>query len=320
MTPRHLVDPELAPILPFMPAFGDLDCNTLPGLRAAIDAAAKVQLKSTDMHGVLVRDAHATRVGGAVRVVIYSPEASPPLPALLHFHGGGMVMGRPEMQHESLVRIARELSCLVCSVDYRLAPEHPYPAAIDDAFTALAWLHDEANNLGVDRERIAVAGESAGAGLAASLAILARDRGGPKLSAQMLSYPMLDDRTADRNPSPSIGEFVWNARANHFCWTSYLGEATGGRNTSAYAAAARVTTPENLPPAFIGIGALDLFLEETLVYALRLARSGVSVEAHVYPGAFHGFDAVPDAAVSATFRGDWQRAFRRAFDLQDVRR
>ncbi len=314
MTSRPLVDPELATLLRFMPPFAEIGPDTLQKLRAAIGAAAQIQLKCTEMSGVLMREVEAVGAKGPVRAVIYTPEApATPLPALLHFHGGGMVMGGPEMQHEALVRTARELSCLVCSVDYRLAPEHPFPAAIDDAFTALTWLRDEAKTLGVDCTRIAVAGESAGGGIAASLAIRARDEGGPELRAQLLTYPMLDDRTVDSPPSGSIGEFVWNARSNRFGWTSYLGKGAGGPDTPAYAAAARAPTLDGLPPAFIGVGALDLFLEENLAYAARLARAGVPVEAHVYPGAFHGFDAAPDAAVSGAFRADWQRALRHAF-------
>jgi acetyl esterase/lipase len=222
-------------------------------------------------------------------------------------------MGRPEMRHASLVDIARDLGCLIASVDYRLAPETPYPGALEDGHAALLWLHGESAELGVDPARIAIGGESAGGGVAAAVALAARDRGQVPLIAQMLTYPMLDDRTATRPAPPFAGDFVWSVEANHFGWSSLLGAAPGLDSAPPHAAPARCEDLAGLPPTFIGVGALDLFLDEDLDYARRLARAGVPVETHVYPGAFHAFDAVQGAAVSQAFRADWRRALRRAF-------
>jgi acetyl esterase/lipase len=225
-----------------------------------------------------------------------------------------MVMGRPEMRHAGLVAIAREAPCLVASIDYRLAPEAPFPASLEDCYAGLAWLHAQASRIGIDPARIAVGGESAGGGIAAGLALLARDRAEFPIIAQMLTYPMLDDRTAVAEDFPMhFGEFVWSRDANRFGWRSLLACEPGSHTVAPYAAPARSQSLEGLPPTFIAVGALDLFLEEDLEYARRLARCGVPTELHVYQGAFHGFDAVPGAEIGRVFRNDWLRALRRAF-------
>jgi acetyl esterase/lipase len=313
---HHLVDPELAPALDVLPPFHTLGPDTLASLRETVAAGARLQVETIDAAAVVVSEAFIPPSGGQppVRLFLYRPKAAAAaLPALLHIHGGGMVMGLPQMRHGGLVEIVRDLGCLVASVDYRLAPEHPFPAGLDDAYAALAWLHRQAEGLGVDRRRIAVGGESAGGGIAAGLALLARDRGELPIVAQMLTYPMLDDRTLGRALAPHAGAFVWGPEANRFGWTSLLGGAPGREDVSPYAAPARCDRLEGLPPTFIGVGALDLFLDEDLDFAGRLARAGVAVDAHVYAGAFHGFDAVASAAVAQAFRADWRRSLRRAF-------
>jgi triacylglycerol lipase len=308
---RHLVDPELRPALGILRPLERTGPATLAALRSAFAAAGKAQVEAEPMDGVVMQEALAPASATPVRVVIYRPETSDgPLPAVLHLHGGGLVMGSPEMRHAELAAIARDVSCIVCSVDYRLAPENPYPAAIDDAAAALDWLAASADELQVDRARIALAGESAGGGLAAALALRVRDAGGPSLVAQLLTYPMLDDLTVTETGASPLGAFVWGAAANRFGWSSYLG---GGEAPPIHAAPARAADVSNLPQTFIGVGALDLFLEEDLTYAARLAAAGVPVEAHVYPGAYHGFDGVPDAAVAAEFRAHCRRFLRRVF-------
>lgn len=317
MSSRHLVDAEIAAALDVLPPFASVGPDTLAELRAMVDAAARLQLETADTTGVTVSERFAPGPEGApdVRVALYRPEAaSGPLPALLHLHGGGMVMGQPEIRHAGLLDIVREVGCLVASVDYRLAPETPFPGALHDAYAALRWLHAEAAALDVDPARLAVGGESAGGGLAAALALYARDRGEVPLVMQMLTYPMLDDRTAAQAEAPAYaGEFVWGLAANHFGWRSFLGGEPGAPDVSPHAAPARAENLAGLAPAFIGVGALDLFLDEDVAYATRLVRAGVPTELHLYPGAFHAFDGVATAAVAQAFKADWRRALIRAF-------
>jgi acetyl esterase/lipase len=248
-----------------------------------------------------------------VRVLIHRPaQATRPLPAILHIHGGGYVIGSPEMgaiEHQELVR---ELGCVLVSVDYRLAPETPHPGPLQDCYAALKWLHREAAALGVDPMRIGVSGESAGGGLAAALALLARDRGEAPLAFQHLIFPMLDDRTCTtRDPHPHTGQYVWTPESNSFGWASLLGRAPGGPDVEYYAAAARATDLRGLPQSFISVGALDLFLDEDMDYALRLTRAGVSVELHVYPGAYHGYQRADRARVTITSKKDSRAALSR---------
>jgi triacylglycerol lipase len=250
-----------------------------------------------------------------VPVTLYRPtDATGKLPVLLYLHGGGYVMGTAESSGAASVRTADEVKCLVVSVDYRLAPETHAPGAAEDAHAVLAWLNKEADSLGIDTNRIAVGGDSAGGGLAAATALLARDLGQYKLCFQLLVYPMLDDRTAANGPgNPHVGAFIWQHDHNVFAWDAYLGKPSGSADVSPYAAAARATDLAGLPPAYIAVGALDLFLEEDMAYAARLAAAGVPTELHVYPGAYHAFDYNPEADVAIRAEADKRRALRRAF-------
>ena len=237
--------------------------------------------------GVEVQEFHE----GGVRVLVYRPLDTPaPTAGLLWLHGGGFVMGRPEGDHPLCSWLAAELGVVVVSVDYRLAPEHPFPAGLDDASAALAWMHENADDLGIDRSRLAVGGASAGGGMAATLAQRAHDEGRVPVAFQLLVYPALDDRTAAR----PLGErrwLVWTARSSRFAWTSYLGRAPGGTEPRAYAAAARRSDLAGLVPAWIGVGDVDPFHDEGVAYAERLAASGVGCGLHVEPGMYHGADA-----------------------------
>jgi acetyl esterase/lipase len=236
-------------------------------------------------------------------------------PALLHMHGGGFVFGFAGQSGPFLQTVAQNCGCVVVSVDYRLAPETHFPGSLEDNYTALRWLYKNADELGVDRKRIAIGGESAGGGHSALLAIAARDRREIPILFQLLLYPVLDDRTGStRQAPPYIGQFVWNAGSNRFAWTSFLGVPAGSATVPAGAVPARVENLAGLPPAFIGVGALDLFVDEDVEYARRLIDAGVPTELHVIPGAYHGFDVlVPDAAVSKRFAESWMVALRRAF-------
>jgi triacylglycerol lipase len=231
--------------------------------------------------------------------------------AILHLHGGGMIIGDRFTGLPQFLPWITELGAVVVTVEYRLAPEYPDPFPVEDCYAGLVWTADHADELGLDAARIGVMGESAGGGLAAALALLARDRGAYRLAFQHLIYPMIDDRTCTRDPHPFAGEFLWHAHNNRFGWTSLLGHAPGGEGVSPYAAPARATDLAGLPPGFISTGALDLFLEEDIDYARRLLRAGVPVELHVYPGAFHAFDMMEDATVAAQARRDSRAALAR---------
>jgi acetyl esterase/lipase len=255
---------------------------------------------------------------GAPDVPVYVINAQPrgsKQPMLLHIHGGGYIVGTAESQIPALQRTARELDCVVVTVDYRLAPETPFPGSLEDNYAALRWLHGAADELGGDARRIAVMGESAGGGHAAMLAIAARDRGEFPLLAQILIYPMLDDRTASSRLVPEhIGQFIWTRAFNRFGWTSLLGLPAGSRRVPAGAVPARVENLVGLPPAFIGVGSIDLFVEEDMQYAQRLVSAGVPTELLVIPGGYHGFDGIAaQAPQSKFFRAAWSDALQRAF-------
>ena len=309
MISRNLVDAELLPLIDAFPEF-ELSRDTLSSVRARelpfpVSKALPVET------GQLTIRASAQRP--AISVRIYSPrDIAGHLPAVLHLHGGGFVMGSSgslEGVHQSLVH---ELQCVLVSVDYRLAPETVFPGAVEDAYAALAFMvrHGAAYNIIV--EKIGVMGESAGGGLAAALALLTRDRAEFGLSFQHLIYPMLDDRTClQRDAHPFAGEFIWQAADNHFGWSSLLGGPPGSDDVSPYAAPARATDLTGLPPTFIGTGALDLFVDENIDFARRLGRAGVPIELHVYPGAVHGFDLMPNAEVAMSARRDSIAALRR---------
>lgn len=258
-------------------------------------------------------------VGGSddsppTRVLVYEPaDRARPSGALVWIHGGGMIMGRPEQANAWCSAIAADLGVLVVSVDYRLAPEHPFPAGLSDCYTALTWLRDQADDLGVDPARIAVGGDSAGGGLSASLCQLSRDRGGPAICFQLLNYPMLDDRTVLRADHAGRGAFIWTPESNRFGWTSYLGRTPSLDEAPPHAAPARTTDLAGLPPAWIGVGDLDLFYEEDLDYAERLEAAGVACDLHVEPGMYHGADQVAlNAPRTEAYRNRMVEALRQA--------
>ena len=232
-----------------------------------------------------------------VRVLIHRPQqARSPCPAILYLHGGGYVAGTPDMMAPLCHKLATENGALVVAVQYRLAPETPFPGSLDDCHAALTWLAAEAEALGIDRDRIAVMGQSAGGGLAAALALLVRDRGGPALKAQLLIYPMLDPRTGAADApvdDPTTGEFVWTRAANRFGWSTMRGGRDIAPARLGHFAPALADSLAGLPPTFVAVGALDLFLEEDVAYALRLSRAGIPIELHLYPGGVHGLDAFP---------------------------
>ena len=312
MTTRHLVDPELLPMLDLLPAF-QIAPETLAAVRAGVDQMSRAAPVPDAPVDVAERTIAGACGGPDIRLLIYTPRVTASRrPGFLHIHGGGYVMGTPEMSDARNRLLAADIGCVIVSVDYRLSPETPHPGPVEDCYAALKWMHANAASLDVDPARIAIGGESAGGGLAAALALLARDRGEVPVAFQLLIYPMLDDRTVVADPHPHTGEYVWTPAANRFGWAALLGHEPGIDGVSPYAAAARAESLVGLPPAYLGVGALDLFLDENLDYARRLARDGVPVEMHLYPGAFHGFNMMPGAAVSQAFERDYREALRRA--------
>jgi acetyl esterase/lipase len=224
-------------------------------------------------------------------------------PAILHIHGGGYILGSPQSDLPNLQRIAGALGCLIASVDYRLAPETRFPGSLEDNYAALLWVRDQSRRLRVDPKRIVVMGESAGGGHAAALALAARDRAEVRLAGQVLVFPMLDDRTGSgRRPPPQEGAFIWTPELNRLGWTALLGVPAGSDAVPKGAVPARAESLAGLPPTFIGVGALDLFVREDIDYARRLIDAGVPTDLLVVPGAYHAFEfQVPTAAVSRRF-------------------
>lgn len=229
-----------------------------------------------------------------VGVRLYRPRGvDDPAPALLWIHGGGYVLGHAGMDDALCRRYVEQLGIVVAAVDYRLAPENPYPIPLEDCYSALTWL---AGLPGVDSDRIAIGGLSAGGGLTAALAFLARDRGEVSPVLQLLSYPMLDNSAVDKDLDRP-GSRIWNTGNNRFGWTAYLGDAD-----AEVAVPARRADLHGLPPAWLGVGTLDLLHDEGVAYAARLSAAGVPCELHLVPGAFHGFDQVaPNSAVAQDY-------------------
>lgn len=290
---RGLLDPAYHALLDEPPQTWSLE--TLAAIRARVDAgfepAEPVRFAEHRIAG--------SAGDAALRLCVYAPPSiadGAAAPSLYYVHGGGFVLGRPEMADEQLAELARTLGALVVAVDYRLAPEHPFPAPLEDCLTGLEWLVERAGSLGIDPRRITLMGHSAGGGLTAALALLARDRGLPALAGQLLIYPMLDCRTgtpAAPSHNPTTGGLGWTAEANRFCWSCLQGPQAPDSNSLGYFSPSMATDLTGLPPAFIAVGALDLFFEENLDYARRLSRAGVAIELHVYPGVTHMFDLSP---------------------------
>ncbi len=252
-------------------------------------------------------DVEVITLGSGAAVRLFRPAGiSEPAPALLWIHGGGYVIGTAEQDDGLCRRFSSRLGITVASVDYRLAPEHPYPAPLEDCYSALTWL---AGLPSVDPRRMAIGGPSAGGGLAAALALLARDRAEVTPAFQLLVYPMLDDRSSATGNDPN--HRLWDARSNHFGWMAYLGDAD-----PQIAVPGRRSDLSGLPPAWIGVGTHDLFHDEDLAYAQRLTEAGVPCQVEVVSGVFHGFDmVVPKAQVSQRFFDSQCASLRSALAL-----
>ncbi|GGS15393.1 esterase [Streptomyces nojiriensis] len=240
-------------------------------------------------------------------------EATGPLPLLYYMHGGGMVMGNaPSVLPQLLREWASPLGLAVISVEYGLAPRAQYPEPLEDCYAGLAWAAEHAAGLGIDAERIVIGGKSAGGGLAAALALLTRDRGGPTPIGQLLLCPMLDDRNTTFSSHQMAGVDIWDRTSNTTAWQALLGDRFGAADLPPYAAPARATDLSGLPPAYIDVGSAETFRDEDVAYADAIWRAGGQAELHVWPGAFHGFDSLaPEAALSQDARNARTRWLRR---------
>lgn len=249
-----------------------------------------------------------------VYVVNAGAEQGPPRGAIFFVHGGGFIGGDARENLPALKSLAERLNCVIVSVQYRLAPGTRFPGPLEDAYAGLKWLHGSAATLGVDPRRIVVMGESAGGGLAAMLTIAARDRGEVPVAFQALVYPMLDDRTGSSRPvPPHIGQLIWTAESNRKGWQALLGRRPGAATQPEGSVPARVKNLKALPPTFIGVGSIDLFVDEDVEFARRLIDAEVPTELLVIPGAFHGFQMIaPRAAISQQFNAALETALARA--------
>ena len=294
-------------------AEGELNNSTLPLVREGM----RTSFGRPPLPSPPVQEKMIPGPAGApdVRVYIVGAEPGASKPAILHMHGGGFVAGTAGMQKRDFQEMSMTHNCVVVSVDYRLAPETPFPGSLEDNYAGLRWLYTNAKELGVDTRRIAIKGESAGGGHAAALAIAARDRGEIPICLQVLIYPMLDDRTGSTHHLPPyLGHFIWTEESNRFGWSALLGVPAGSGKVPPGAVPARVSSVAGLPPAFIGVGSVDLFGPEDVEYASRLMLAGISTELHLVPGAYHGFDIlVPAAPLSVQFTAAWNAALKRAF-------
>ena len=310
MKAHELLDPDFKSFL--TPGAEAWTLETLPAIRERVHATFKSREQARG-ESLWIK----SHDGEDLRLCLYRPAAAAAdgnLAVILYIHGGGFVLGCPEMADDYLADLAEALKAIIVAVDYRLAPEHPFPIPLEDCYTALGWVFAHRQTLNIDADNVVVMGHSAGAGLAAALAIVARDRGEYSIASQVLVYPMLDYRSgsaASPHQNSTTGVIGWPAQANQFCWECLRADQALDDLPIGWFSPALQDDLRDLPPTFLAVGALDLFLEEDVAFALRLSRAGVAVELHVYPGAPHMFDECP-GSVSDQSALDIVRSLRRS--------
>jgi acetyl esterase/lipase len=310
------IDPELAAILDLIP---DIDLTDPVAARAGFEEMLRT-LRS-DIPGIETLEISDRLVPGwegdpDVAVRVYQPAGlTAPVPGILLIHGGGFIIGSVEAEHVGAAMTAINTGAVVVSVEYRLAPEHPFPAGLHDCYSALSFVAREAGELGIDPARVALVGTSAGGGLAAATALLARDLGWPAVCFQMLHIPELDDRLETPSMQGFVDSPIWNRPLAVQSWRAYLGDLVGSDDVPAYAAPARAVDLSGLPPAYISTAESDPLRDEGILYALGLLQAGVSVELHHFPGTFHGSALVTTAAISRRAQHESVVVLRRALGI-----
>lgn len=310
----YAFDPEIAAVVPLLP---DLPGADPSAIRAALSEMIAA-LGPPDTTGVQIEDRRIPGRDGdpAVPIRVYRPVQRGAPAAVYNVHGGGFIAGDLETEHASNVKFARELGVVVVSVDYRLAPETPFPGGLEDVYAGLVWTAAHADELGIDPRRIAIQGTSAGGGLCAALALLARDRGGPHIAFQFLSVPELDDRLITPSMTAFTDTPLWSRPRAVLSWDCYLGPGRAGADdVSVYAAPARATDLAGLPPAYVSVMHFDPLRDEGVAYALAMLAAGVSVELHLFPGTFHGSMLIQDAAISQREQAETIAVLRQALAL-----
>ncbi|MET0136028.1 MAG: alpha/beta hydrolase [Kibdelosporangium sp.] len=311
----YAIDPELAPWLDMMPTISLASAADVVTARALLTERWSQVPRYEPETEVEITD---TVVPGSpdVPVRVYRPAGGGPRPGLLYIHGGGFIIGTIDMMDPLLTEVVDKLGVVVVSVDYRLAPEHPFPAPADDCYAALAWMANKATELGVDADRIGIAGESAGGGLAAGVALMARDRGGPALCFQYLGVPEIDDRLTTDSMTAYVDTPIWSRPKAELSWASYLGSVVpGSADVSPYAAPARAADLSGLPPTVVTACQFDPLRDEDIEYARRLLHAGVPTELRAYAGTFHGSASIAEAAVTKRMKADLLDDLRRGLQV-----
>ena len=303
MSAAPYYDPEVRAAIEAGPKMGVVDARTLPKIRAD-RLLGNAQLPLSD--NVTRTDVTVPGPDGApdIRLRVHRRKGlDGDLPCMYWIHGGGYVLGSPEQDDQRFDRWCQRFDVVGVAVQYRLAPENPYPAPIEDCYAGLRWVKQHGAELGIDTNQVGIGGPSGGGGLAAALALVVRDRAEFDIDYQLLIYPMIDDTRTSVTANWEVP--VWNPQSNHFGWSSYLGPLFGTDDVPAHAAPSRATDLSGLPPTYIMVGTLDGFADEDISYAQRLNQAGVAVELHVYPGAPHGFEGfAPGTAVARQARRD----------------